>query len=375
MVKSSRLRPLLPARCRPPETPRPSPLAAQSASLVRPGRMPVPTAEQDLSAEASESVVAHSAWPASYGQRAIRERAPSCFKRGAWLHHCRIAGRWRRARVIREWLNGGRTVRVRGEIRCRRPRRATRRAVMSNVAYQVLGEGPIDLVYVWGWISHLDFQWTNPTIESFLRRVASFSRLIMFDKRGTGLSDPVGAAPTFEERTDDVRAVMDAVGSERAALLRFSEGAALSVLFAATYPDRTTALILYDGIAVGGLVEEGRPDPEWTESAMRIQETIDRWGEGETMRWIAPSLVGSAMQKRFLGDVRARVVESGNGPFAWDAIQRMDVRAVLPTIRWRRLCCTTPTVLSPPARCVARAAGSKRCRQARRHAAWNRRYP
>jgi pimeloyl-ACP methyl ester carboxylesterase len=158
-----------------------------------------------------------------------------------------------------------------------------------NVAYQVLGKGPIDLVYVWGWISHLDFQWTNPTIESFLRRLTSFSRLIMFDRRGTGLSDPVGATPTFEERMDDIRAVMDAVGSERAALLGFSEGAALSVLFAATYPGRTTALIIYDGIAVGGLVEDGRPDPEWTESAMRIHETIDRWGEGETMWWVAPS--------------------------------------------------------------------------------------
>src|SRR6202051_1947991 len=88
-----------------------------------------------------------------------------------------------------------------------------------SVAYQVLGDGPGDLVYVWGWISHLDLQWMDPTVSSFLRRLASFSRLIMFDKRGTGLSDPVGSAPTFDERMDDIRAVMDAVGSERAALL------------------------------------------------------------------------------------------------------------------------------------------------------------
>src|SRR5919109_1646457 len=126
-----------------------------------------------------------------------------------------------------------------------------------NVAYQVLGEGPIDLVYVWGWLSHLDFQWMDPTVTSFLRRLAGFSRLIMFDKRGTGLSDPVGSAPTFEERMDDIRAVLDAVGSERAALLGFSEGAALSVLFAATYPHRTTGLILYDGVLVGSLVKDG----------------------------------------------------------------------------------------------------------------------
>src|ERR671922_515562 len=122
-----------------------------------------------------------------------------------------------------------------------------------NVAYQVLGEGPLDLVYVWGWLSHLDLQWTEPTTARFLHRLASFSRLIMFDKRGTGLSDPVGAAPTFEERMDDIQAVMDAVGSERAALLGFSEGTALSALFAGTHPERTTSLILYDGFAAGPL--------------------------------------------------------------------------------------------------------------------------
>src|SRR5688500_15326706 len=108
-----------------------------------------------------------------------------------------------------------------------------------NVAYQVLGEGPIDLVYVWGWLSHLDFQWPNPELTSYLRRLASFSRLIMFATRGTGLSDPVGGAPSFDERMDDIRAVMAAVGSERAALLGFSEGTALSALFAASHPERT----------------------------------------------------------------------------------------------------------------------------------------
>ena len=149
-----------------------------------------------------------------------------------------------------------------------------------NVAYQVLGEGPIDLVYVWGWISHLDFQWSDPTIASFLRRLAGFCRLIMFDKRGIGLSDPVGSTPTFEERMDDIRAVMDAVGSERAALLGFSEGAALSVLFAATYPERTTGLILYDGVIVGSLVKNGSADPRWVEGSRGIVDTVDRWGEG-----------------------------------------------------------------------------------------------
>jgi class 3 adenylate cyclase len=202
-----------------------------------------------------------------------------------------------------------------------------------NVAYQVLGDGPIDLVYVWGWISHLDFQWTDPTIASFLRRLASFSRLIMFDKRGIGLSDPVGATPTFEERMDDIRAVMDAVGSERAALLGFSEGAALSVLFAATYPERTERLILYDGVVVGSLVENGLADQRWVEGSRGIVRTVDRWGEGETMRWIAPTLADNPAARRFWGMFERASASPGMARALWQAVQHADVRPALPTIR------------------------------------------
>lgn len=201
-----------------------------------------------------------------------------------------------------------------------------------NVAYQVLGEGPIDLVYVWGWISHLDFQWSDPTIASFLRRLAGFCRLIMFDKRGIGLSDPVGSTPTFEERMDDIRAVMDAVGSERAALLGFSEGAALSVLFAATYPERTEGLILYDGVIVGSLVENGLGDQRWVEGSRGIVGTVDRWGEGETMRWIAPTLADSPAARRFWGMFERASASPGMARALWEAIQHADVRAALPTI-------------------------------------------
>ncbi len=202
-----------------------------------------------------------------------------------------------------------------------------------NVAYQVVGEGPIDLVYVWGWLSHLDFQWTDPTVTSFLRRLASFSRLIMFDKRGTGLSDPVAGAPGFDERMDDVRAVMDAVGSERAALLGFSEGTALSALFAASHPERTTGLILYDGFAVGTLVEGAPADPAWAETASKVRDTIDRWGEGETMKWIAPTLGDSAVQRRFWGMFERASMSPGMAISLWEAIQRLDVRDVLPSIQ------------------------------------------
>ena len=114
-----------------------------------------------------------------------------------------------------------------------------------RIAYQVVGEGPLDLVFVPGFISNLDLYWDEPNMAHFLSRLGSFSRLILFDKRGTGLSDRLGNLPSLEERMDDVRAVMDAVGSEKAALFGISEGGAMSMLFAATYPERTQALILY----------------------------------------------------------------------------------------------------------------------------------
>ena len=103
------------------------------------------------------------------------------------------------------------------------------------------GEGPFDLVFVPGYVTHLELHWKMPTFTPFLRQLASFCRLIRFDKRGTGMSDPVSGAPTLETRMDDVRAVMDAVGSRRAAFYGLSEGAAMAILFAATYPERTAS--------------------------------------------------------------------------------------------------------------------------------------
>src|SRR6185369_3416551 len=115
-----------------------------------------------------------------------------------------------------------------------------------NIAYQVVGDGPIDLVFVMGWVSHLEYFWKNLEFARFLSRLASFSRLILFDKRGTGLSDRVSPheLPSLEQRMDDVRAVMDAVGTEHAALVGVSEGGPLCSLFAATYPEKTTALVM-----------------------------------------------------------------------------------------------------------------------------------
>src|SRR6059058_2306738 len=118
-----------------------------------------------------------------------------------------------------------------------------------HIAYQVVGEGAQNLVLVPGWVSHIEYAWEDPSCSHFLRRLASFSRLILLDKRGTGLSDRVAELPTMEERMDDVRAVLDAVGSGHAALVGLSEGGPLCALFAATYPERTSSLIMIGSYA------------------------------------------------------------------------------------------------------------------------------
>ena len=117
----------------------------------------------------------------------------------------------------------------------------------TYIAYQVTGNGPVDLVWAPGTVSHLDLDWDTPVRAQFFERVSAFCRLIRFDKRGTGLSDRPLKMATLEERTDDIRAVMDAVGSKRATILGFSEGASMACLFAATYPERTRSLIVWGG--------------------------------------------------------------------------------------------------------------------------------
>lgn len=202
-----------------------------------------------------------------------------------------------------------------------------------NIAFQVFGEGQFDLVFVYGFISHLDFQWTDPALTALLRRLASFSRVIVFDKRGTGLSDPVGAAPTFEERMDDVRAVMDAVGSEQAALVGYSEGGVIAALFAATYPDRARALVLYE-TWVSGLLDlaENPGGEKWLELDRRVRDAIEHWGEGRTLTWAAPSRAESELTKRQFGAMERAAMSPAMAGALWDAITSCDVRAVVPTV-------------------------------------------
>jgi pimeloyl-ACP methyl ester carboxylesterase len=207
-----------------------------------------------------------------------------------------------------------------------------------NIAYQVVGEGPLDLVYVPGWVSNVELIWDEPAMAHFLERLASFSRLILFDKRGTGLSDRVSndKLPTLEERMDDVRAVLEEVGSSRAALFGHSEGGNMCVLFAATYPERTSALV-----TLGSFARRRDPDDDypWAPTAENREETaqdIERnWGHlrPEDVEYYAPSRLGDDQFVRNL----ERYLRRSASPGAAAALLRMnsyiDVRDVLPTIR------------------------------------------
>src|SRR6195256_5119993 len=150
-----------------------------------------------------------------------------------------------------------------------------------NIAYQVMGDGPLDIILVPGFMSHIEFRHELPGYTAFLRRLSTFARVVTFDKRGQGLSDRFSGAPSLEERMDDVRAVMDAIGSERAVIIGFSEGSTMSALFAATYPERVAQLILFGGFAVTPYPPNGAEE--------RIARVVKAWGTGEMMKTVIPS--------------------------------------------------------------------------------------
>jgi pimeloyl-ACP methyl ester carboxylesterase len=202
-----------------------------------------------------------------------------------------------------------------------------------NVAYQVVGEGPFDLVLVPGFVSHLDIDWDDPRSAHFLQRLASFSRLIRFDKRGTGLSDrvPLNELPTLEERIDDVRAVLDAVGSHRAAIFGYSEGGPMSLVFAATYPERTSALVLYGTYAKRRDPDDDYPWAPTADERQAYAQEIERdWAWEADMRRMCPN-ADDAMARWWAA--RAHAAASPGAARALIAMNsEIDVRAILPTI-------------------------------------------
>ena len=206
-----------------------------------------------------------------------------------------------------------------------------------HVAYQVLGDGPIDLIYIPGWVSHLDLIWEQPLFASFLRRLATFSRVIVFDKRGTGLSDRVAELPTLEQRMDDVRAVMDAEGSKSATLFGTSEGGIMSMLFSVTYPQRTDSLVLYGTYARAYRAPDYPygDSPETLAASLAYYENM--WGQGLSAVVLAPSIASEPHQRQWFG----RLERQGASPGAVAALQRMeaehDVRHLLGSIHARTL--------------------------------------
>jgi class 3 adenylate cyclase len=204
-----------------------------------------------------------------------------------------------------------------------------------HIAYRVMGEGPIDLIVIPGWISHLEVGWDNPLMAHYAERLASFSRLILFDKRGTGLSDPVplDLLPTLEQRMEDVHAVLDAVGSKRAALYRVSEGGPMSALFAATYPERTSALVMWGSYAKWTKDEDYPWAPTRAEHEAAFDVYERKWGTPIGLRTFAPSVANDESCRNWW----ARFLRESASPAAAVALYRMnieiDIRAVLPTVR------------------------------------------
>jgi pimeloyl-ACP methyl ester carboxylesterase/class 3 adenylate cyclase len=207
-----------------------------------------------------------------------------------------------------------------------------------SIAYQVVGDGPVDLLMSPGFVSHLDLQWADPGTSRFLAHLASFARLIIYDKPGTGLSDPIPQLPTLEERVADIEAVLDAAGSERAVLFGVSEGGPTSVLLAAMRPQRITSLILFGTFATHPIAT---PEDFSAEVVERVEdlrnqmpEMLERWGDGGMlMEVFAPSVTLTESQKRRFGMFARAAASPRMARALIETVQQIDIRDVLPSVR------------------------------------------
>ena len=192
-----------------------------------------------------------------------------------------------------------------------------------NIAYQVMGDGPVDIILVPGFISHIEFRHELPGYTAFLRHLSTFARVVSFDKRGQGLSDRVSDAPSLEQRMDDVRAIMDTIGSQRATLFGHSEGCAMSALFAATYPERVSRLILF-----GGYVK--RRDVILEEL---LEQRVKLWGTGAMMKRVAPSLAANPDAVAQFAKFERLSASPGAVKSFTVLNSQIDVSSILPAIR------------------------------------------
>jgi class 3 adenylate cyclase len=204
----------------------------------------------------------------------------------------------------------------------------------GDIAYQVVGDGPLDLVVVPGWISHVDLLWGDPGWRTFIGEFTSFARVILYDKLGTGVSDPIVDLPTLESRADELRAVLDAAGSDRPALFGLSQGGPISVMFAASYPERVRALIIYGSFANGAIEDDGSPGrAKWIEGLTRVRASIDHWGEGYTTDWAVPSLSHDARYREGVGALERASMSPKMALLTWQAhLRQMNVRDILSTV-------------------------------------------
>jgi len=214
-------------------------------------------------------------------------------------------------------------------------RYAARRDGVS-IAHQVFGAGSFDLLVSLGLASHLDMAWTDPDLTRFFQRLATFARVIVYDKPGTGLSDPIMQVPTLEERRDDIRTVLDAVGSRRTALLGFSEGGPACLLFAATDPERVESLVLYGAFACANIDEGLLGGPDEVAAQRRLEAAHDdlerSWGQGKLIDYYAPSVANRLQRSAFATFERAAASPAmARGMI--EAFRRIDVRGALGAVR------------------------------------------
>lgn len=201
-----------------------------------------------------------------------------------------------------------------------------------SIAYQVVGDGPVDLLWVPGWLSHLDLLWLDPSYARFVERLTRFARVILFDKRGTGLSDPVAPDVSFDDRVEDINAVLDAAGSREAFVLGFSEGAALSAMHSLRHPDRVRGLVLVGGFACGRQTPErpwGVPEHLYDLLTGIVE---NEWGEGRLVDVFAPSVADDGWSRRFVGLVERSAGSPAMVRAIGEFISGIDITALLPSV-------------------------------------------
>ncbi|HSI26088.1 MAG TPA: adenylate/guanylate cyclase domain-containing protein [Aeromicrobium sp.] len=214
----------------------------------------------------------------------------------------------------------------------RQPNTQYARSGDLSIAYQVVGDGPIDILVVPGTVSHVELIWEVPTAVHFLERVASFARVLMFDRRGTGLSDPVTGVPTLEERIDDARAVMEAAGSQRAAIFGVSEGVPMGLLFAATHPEMVSELVLYGGMARSTWAE----DYPWATPREALLESSEQMAphlyDGAFIEIMAPSIQDDPNARALFAKLQRYSTTPAMLQQSYLMFLDIDVRSLLPTI-------------------------------------------